>query len=104
VFSWLDPALLGHTGRPVHDGTAAALPGVWYIGQRWLTRRSSGNFLGFPADAATIATAVAATLRGRPGGSRWSGEVDPGPLGGDTRGVDDHELVPPRRGQRSRGG
>jgi putative flavoprotein involved in K+ transport len=65
-FSWLDPALLGHTGQPIHYGTAAELPGVWYIGQRWLTRRSSGNFFGFPADAAIIATAVAATLRERP--------------------------------------
>jgi hypothetical protein len=65
-FSWLGPALLGHTGQPIHYGTAAELPGVWYIGQRWLTRRSSGNFFGFPADAAIIATAVAATLRERP--------------------------------------
>ncbi len=65
-FSWLDPALVDDTGRPVHHGTAAALPGIWYIGQRWLTRRSSGNFLGFPADAAAITTAVAVALRARP--------------------------------------
>jgi putative flavoprotein involved in K+ transport len=64
-FSWLDPALLDDTGHPVRRGTAGALPGVWYIGQRWLTRRSSGNLLGFPVDAADIATAVAATLHAR---------------------------------------
>ena len=64
-FSWLDPVLLDRARRPVHHGTAGALPGLWYIGQRWLTRRSSGNFLGFPTDAATIATAVTATLRER---------------------------------------
>jgi putative flavoprotein involved in K+ transport len=65
-FSWLDPVLLDGAGLPVRHGTAAAVPGVWYIGQRWLTRRSSGNFLGFPADAATVATAVGAALRERP--------------------------------------
>jgi putative flavoprotein involved in K+ transport len=65
-FSWLDPVLLDGAGLPVRHGTAAEVPGVWYIGQRWLTRRSSGNFLGFPADAATVATAVGAALRERP--------------------------------------
>lgn len=66
-FSWLDPALLDDAGRPVRRGAAAALPGAWFIGMRWLTRRSSGNFLGFPADAATVADAVAGTLGARPG-------------------------------------
>jgi hypothetical protein len=33
-------------------------PRLWYVGLRWLTRRSSGNFLGFPIDAAEIARAV----------------------------------------------
>jgi hypothetical protein len=35
------------------------------MGLRWLTRRSSGNFLGFPADATIVADAVAAALRNR---------------------------------------
>jgi putative flavoprotein involved in K+ transport len=64
-FSWLDPTLLDDAGRPVHHGVAASLPGVWFIGLRWLTRRSSGNFLGFPIDAATVADSVAATLGAR---------------------------------------
>jgi putative flavoprotein involved in K+ transport len=66
-FSWLDPALLDDTGGPLRHGATAALPGVWFVGLRWLTRRSSGNFLGFPIDAATVADAVAATLDARPG-------------------------------------
>jgi putative flavoprotein involved in K+ transport len=64
-FIWLDPALLDRAGRPVHHGAAAAVPGLWYTGLRWLTRRSSGNFLGFPTDAATVAAGVTATLRKR---------------------------------------
>jgi putative flavoprotein involved in K+ transport len=61
-FSWLDPTLVDKDGRPRHDGTTAPVPGLWYMGLRWLTRRSSGNFLGFPADAATVANAVVSTL------------------------------------------
>jgi putative flavoprotein involved in K+ transport len=68
-FSWLDPVLTNHDGQPRRHGPAAPVSGLWYVGLRWLTRRSSGNFLGFPADAAIVADAVASTLRNgcRPG-------------------------------------
>jgi putative flavoprotein involved in K+ transport len=62
-FSWLPPALRDADGRPRHHGGGARLPGVWYVGLRWLTHRASGNFLGFPTDAATTARAVAAHLK-----------------------------------------
>ena len=62
-FTWLDPRLTDRSGQPKHRGGVAPLPGMWFIGLRWLTHRASGNFLGFPTDAATIATAVAAHLR-----------------------------------------
>jgi putative flavoprotein involved in K+ transport len=62
-FSWLDPTLTDHAGRPRRYGAAALVPGLWFMGLRWLTRRSSGNFLGFPADAAAVADAVVCTLR-----------------------------------------
>ena len=65
-YSLLDPGLTDVEGLPRRDGVAGAAPGLFYVGLRWLTRRSSGNFLGFPADAATVATAVAATLRRHP--------------------------------------
>ena len=51
--------------RPRRTGTAGVAPGLWYLGLRWLTRRSSGNFLGFPTDAATVAAAVHAHLSSR---------------------------------------
>jgi putative flavoprotein involved in K+ transport len=65
-FSWLPPALLDAGGRPRHHGGAAPLPGVWYVGLRWLSHRASGNFLGFPTDAAATAEAVATHLEQGP--------------------------------------
>jgi putative flavoprotein involved in K+ transport len=62
-FSWLPPTLLNGDGQPKHHDGAALLPGLWYVGLRWLTHRASGNFLGFPADAATTVDAVAAHLQ-----------------------------------------
>jgi putative flavoprotein involved in K+ transport len=61
-FSWLDPALIDVDGQPRHEDTAAAAPGVWYVGLRWLTRRASGILLGFPGDAAAVAAGVGAHL------------------------------------------
>ena len=60
-FSWLPPPSSPPTASKKSDG-AAPLPGVWYVGLRWLTHRASGNFLGFATDAATTADAVAAHL------------------------------------------
>lgn len=46
------------------DGVSGRIPGLWYVGLRWLTRRRSAILLGFPDEAATIADAVKAHLDG----------------------------------------
>jgi putative flavoprotein involved in K+ transport len=61
-FSWLDPALVDIDGQPRHQDAAAAAPGLWYLGLRWLVRRRSGLLFGFPDDAATVADAVRSHL------------------------------------------
>ena len=58
-FSWLNSTLTDAAGRPLRHGAAAAAPGLWYMGLRWLTRRGAGNFIGFPADAQGVAGAIA---------------------------------------------
>ena len=63
-FSWLDPALVDPTGQPTDSGCAAAVPGIWYVGLRWLTHRGSAALDGFPTDAATVADAVRTQLNG----------------------------------------
>jgi putative flavoprotein involved in K+ transport len=66
-FSWMDPGLLDERGWPRRQGfRAECIEGLYYIGLRWLTMRGSGNFLGFPADAAAVADAVAAQLADQP--------------------------------------
>jgi putative flavoprotein involved in K+ transport len=57
-FSWLGSELLDDGGLPRRDGAAAAAPGVWFVGLKWLTRRRSGILHGFPTDAASVADAV----------------------------------------------
>jgi putative flavoprotein involved in K+ transport len=64
-FSWLDPALVDVDGQPLHQNAAAVAPGVWYVGLRWLIRRRSSIFFGFPDDARTVADAVKAHLTDR---------------------------------------
>ena len=63
-FSWLTPELVGVGGQPRRDGVSGPIPGLWYVGLRWLTRRRSAILFGFPDDAATIADAVKAQLDG----------------------------------------
>jgi putative flavoprotein involved in K+ transport len=64
-FSWLDPALVDGDGQPRHADGAGPAPGLWYLGLRWLIRRRSSIFFGFPDDAATVADAIRAHLTGR---------------------------------------
>lgn len=61
-FSWLDPGLVDAGGQPLHEDAAAAVPGVWYVGLRWLVRRGSSILRGFPEDAAMVAAEVKAYL------------------------------------------
>jgi putative flavoprotein involved in K+ transport len=61
-FSWLDPGLVDGDGLPRREDAAAIAPGIWYMGLRWLIRRGSGVFYGFPGDAAVVAEAVRAYL------------------------------------------
>jgi putative flavoprotein involved in K+ transport len=63
-FSFLDPALVTAEGTPRREDAAGPVPGLWYLGLRWLRRRCSGILFGFPGDAAVVADAVRAHLGG----------------------------------------
>jgi putative flavoprotein involved in K+ transport len=63
-FSFLDPALGTAQGAPRRQDAAGPVPGLWYLGLRWLRRRCSGILFGFAGDAAIVADAVRAHLGG----------------------------------------
>jgi putative flavoprotein involved in K+ transport len=62
AFHWLGEDLRDSAGAPLRQGAASPAPGIWFIGLRWLIRRTSGNFIGFPRDAEVIANCVRSFL------------------------------------------
>ena len=46
--SWVRLPILDDEGNPRHDRCASPVPGLWYVGFPWLTRRQSGILFGFP--------------------------------------------------------
>jgi putative flavoprotein involved in K+ transport len=61
-FSWLGAGLVDVDGKPRRRDAAAPIPGLWYLGLRWLIRRASSILYGLPGDADTVADAVRARL------------------------------------------
>lgn len=56
--SWAPAPILDDHGLPRHNGCTSPIPGLWFIGFPWLTRRRSGILHGIPTDAATIVDGV----------------------------------------------
>jgi putative flavoprotein involved in K+ transport len=65
AFHWLGEDLVDSAGAPLRQGAASPAPGIWFIGLRWLLRRTSGNFIGFPRDAEVIANSLRSFLTAR---------------------------------------
>lgn len=62
AFDWLGEDLTDPAGAPLRRGPVSPAPGIWFIGLRWLMRRTSGNFIGFPKDAEIITDSVRSYL------------------------------------------
>ena len=59
-FSWIDLPVFGENGQPVHDrGVARSIPGLYFVGLRFLYSASSDVLPGVGRDAARIAKHVA---------------------------------------------
>jgi putative flavoprotein involved in K+ transport len=65
AFQWLGEGFTDAAGAPLRQGPASPAPGIWFIGLRWLIRRTSGNFIGFPRDAEVIANCIRSFLAAR---------------------------------------
>ena len=67
-YDWLKLPLLDERGEPLHERGVTQLPGIYFLGLRWLYKRKSG-FLSFggPAEDATyLAEQIAARHSGSP--------------------------------------
>jgi putative flavoprotein involved in K+ transport len=56
--SWVHLPVLDEAGALRHDRCASPVPGLWYAGFPWLTRRRSGILCGFPVDADEVVAGV----------------------------------------------
>ena len=60
-FSWIDGVGVDARGEPAHDhGASKVLPGLYFLGFPWLSRRKSGLIYGIDADAARVITDLTA--------------------------------------------
>lgn len=63
-FGFLPPSVFDDRGLPIHDRGAAGIPGLHFMGLRWMTKRKSAKrksalILGADADAADLAERIA---------------------------------------------
>jgi putative flavoprotein involved in K+ transport len=59
-FGWLKPDAFDDKGRPVHQRGVAAVPGLYFLGLPWLSRRASPFIWGVWHDAEYLAERIAA--------------------------------------------
>lgn len=57
-FSWIDLPVTDDTGSPVHSNGISDVPGIYFIGFPWLSKRKSGVLLGIDEDARRITDAI----------------------------------------------
>ncbi|MDF2978310.1 MAG: putative flavoprotein [Actinomycetospora sp.] len=62
-FSWVHAPVLDAAGEPVHDRGVTAAEGLYFLGLKWLHRRSSSFLDGVGADAEYLAGELAASSR-----------------------------------------
>jgi putative flavoprotein involved in K+ transport len=58
-FGFLPETVRNDHGDPIHDRGAARIPGIHFVGLRWMTTRKSGLIFGADVDAAAMADRIA---------------------------------------------
>jgi putative flavoprotein involved in K+ transport len=59
-FGWLQVDAFDARGVPVHRDGVSDVPGLYFLGLSWLSRRASGFIFGVERDAAHLAAQIAA--------------------------------------------
>jgi putative flavoprotein involved in K+ transport len=58
-FSWLKCGALDERGAPIHQRGITDVPGLYFLGLSWLSRRASSFIFGVEQDAAYLADRIA---------------------------------------------
>lgn len=59
-FDWIKLDVFDETGRPIHERGVAAIPGLYFLGLSWLSRRASAFIWGVWHDAEYLADQITA--------------------------------------------
>jgi putative flavoprotein involved in K+ transport len=65
AYEWIDLPVFGSSGEPLHEGGAAASPGFYFLGLRWLSKYKSFFIYGVGEDAERLAQRIASEAGGR---------------------------------------
>jgi putative flavoprotein involved in K+ transport len=60
-FGWIDIPVFDESGTPIHRRGVTDVPGLYFLGLEWLSRRESALMTGVGYDAAYLADHIAAT-------------------------------------------
>jgi len=60
-FGWLKCGVLDERGAPIHQRGITDVPGLYFLGLSWLSRRASSFIFGVERDAAYLADRIAAS-------------------------------------------
>jgi putative flavoprotein involved in K+ transport len=60
-FGWIDIPVFDEKGAPIHRRGVTDVPGLYFLGLEWLSRRESALMTGVGYDAAYLADHIAAT-------------------------------------------
>lgn len=58
-FGWIEMDAFDERGRPLHEGGVSKIPGLYFLGLAWLTRRASPFIWGVWRDAENLARHIA---------------------------------------------
>ena len=64
-FTWIELPVTDEEGRPLHHRGVSNVPGIYFIGFPWLSKRKSGVVLGIEEDARHIGRHIAQRISGR---------------------------------------
>lgn len=61
-FDWVHLPVFSDDGRPLHERGVSPVPGLYFLGFPWLSKRKSGILYGVDEDAAHLASVIASEL------------------------------------------